>query len=90
MFSKKHKQMIGMTSTDVHIDVVERSEGLYESGLFVKNPVQLTHFQPTFSYGGTVMNATLFHQVRLNNPSSRGKSVHMERICVFVLISDER
>ena len=67
MFSKKHKQMTGMISTDVHIDVIQRNEGLYESGLFVTNPVQLVHFQPTFSYGGTVMNAQLFHQVRASH-----------------------
>ncbi len=51
-----------MTATDVYIDAIQRGD-LFESGLFAKREVALTHFQSTFSYGGTVMSAELFHQV---------------------------
>jgi hypothetical protein len=62
-YSKEGKAVTGMTSDDVYIDAIERSGMVFDSGLFVSCDVKLTHFQPTFSYGGTVMRATLFHQV---------------------------
>ena len=62
-YSKKYKAETGMTSEDVYVHPIERGGMVYDSGLFLSCDVMLSHFQPTFSYGGTVMNAKLFHEV---------------------------